>query len=71
MRFSILNLIKASAPIIFLILALPLVAQRAELSDQPDTAQLNAAPTNHETNRLEGYFALAGFALVTVLCRKR
>jgi hypothetical protein len=83
MRFSILNVIKSSAPIIFLILALPLVAQRAEVSEQQDPAQLTLVPTNPETirttasaghvrrNRLEGYFALAGFALITVLCRKR
>ncbi len=62
---------KSSAPIIFLILALPLVAQRAEVADQPDPAQLTSAANNHETNRLEGYFALAGFTVITVLCRKR
>jgi hypothetical protein len=83
MRFSVLNVIKSSAPIIFLILALPLVAQRAEVADQPDPAQPTLAPTNPETtrtapsaghehnNRLEGYFALAGFTVITVLCRKR
>jgi hypothetical protein len=77
MRFSFLNVLKSSAPPIFLVLALPLVAE------QQDPAQLTLAPTSPVTlkttpsagqqrnNRLEGYFALAGFALVTVLCRKR
>jgi hypothetical protein len=83
MRFSILNVLKSSAPTIFLVLALPLVAQRAEVSDQPDPVQLTFVSPNPETvptapsarhehnNRVEGYFALAGFALITVLCRKR
>jgi hypothetical protein len=67
MRFSFLKVLKSAAPAIVLLLALPLVGQRAEVSEQQDPAQLSSVPAN----RVEGYFALAGFALVTVLCRKR